>query len=152
MDAVRLIETTRQALARSSGLSEIVAEACQAQALAEAVGTWLAVSGPPGVRAEAIGLSEAGRTGRSAMRHRGRHADGIRAARLSVIQDAHAVLLALSGLLADAAAALVGVAVRAEEEGLYWQCIEAIDAADESGDQAAGVLRCLALPERGAVG
>ncbi len=39
----------------------------------------------------------------------------------------------------------MGVACATDEEGLYWQCIEAIDATDESGDRVRGMLRRLAV-------
>jgi hypothetical protein len=149
MEAVRLIEATRQALARSDAVPDIVAEAWQTQALVEAVGIHLALKGPPALRAEALGLSEAGKRGCHSLRLDGQEGAVVRAARLSVVRDPGPALLALSRLLREAGTALVAVAVGAEEEWLYWQCIEAIDAADESGDRVAGVLRSMALPERG---
>jgi hypothetical protein len=114
------------------------------------VGSHLAASGPQLVRTDALGLSEAaGRARRAAD-------DGIqvrpvrvRAARLSVIQDPTVALADLGGLLVEAAEALVGVAVSADEEALYWQCLEAIDAADESEDRVSGILRRLELQEHG---
>ncbi|RLL69359.1 DUF6099 family protein [Streptomyces sp. Z26] len=149
MDAARLIEATRHALAQCASLPEIIAEAWQAQALVEAVGTRLAVSGPPVVRAEAVALSEAGKRGCGSLQIPGQRTEDVRAARLSAVREPRCVLLQLGGLLGESGVALVGVAVAAEEEGLYWQCLEAIDAADESGDRVAGMLRRLALPERG---
>lgn len=154
MDAECLIEATRHALAQSDAASRIVAEAWQAQALAEAIGGHLAVSGPPMVRQEALGLSEAGGHGSSALHGSGRsaaHGEGIRALQLSMVVDPRCVLLELGTLLGETGVALVGAAVRAEDEGLYWQCIEAIDAADESGDRVAGIVRKLDLLERGGV-
>ena len=49
--------------------------------------------------------------------------------------------------------ALVAVACAAGDEATYWQCMEAIDAADESRDRVLEMLRKLAdrdahLPER----
>ncbi|MFG3259992.1 DUF6099 family protein [Streptomyces sp. NPDC048172] len=151
MDAVRLIAATRDALARSRTVPDIVAEAWQAQALAEAVGSHLAISGPPEVRTEALGLSEAGSRACGSLHHPALRAGGVRAAQLSMIQDPRGALLDLGGLLGETGVALVGVAVSADEEALYWQCVEAIDAADESGDRVAGILRRLALRERGGV-
>lgn len=46
-------------------------------------------------------------------------------------------------LLGEVGIALVSVACGTDEEGLYWQCIEAIDAADESNDRVLGMLRKL---------
>ncbi|GAB2820203.1 DUF6099 family protein [Streptomyces sp. NPDC054796] len=151
MDAERLIEATRYALAESKAVPDIVAEAWQAQALAEAVGSHLAINGPPTVRSEALGLSEAGSRACGSLHHPALRADGVRATRLTMIGDARCTLLDLAGLLGETGAALVSVAVSADEEGLYWQCVEAIDAADESGDRVIGILRRLALRERGGV-
>ncbi|UGY94090.1 DUF6099 family protein [Streptomyces gobiensis] len=145
MDAVRLIRATRHALARCEELSDIVAESWQAQALAEAVGCRLALAGPPEVRTEASGLCEAGGRARGTLRHPAGLAVEIRAARLTEIRDPCRALRDLGGLLGESGAALVQVAVVAEEEALYWQCLEAIDAADESGDRVAAILRRLAL-------
>lgn len=47
MDAVRLIAAGRHALAQSGAAWDIVGEAWQAQALAQGIGSWLAVTGPP---------------------------------------------------------------------------------------------------------
>lgn len=149
MEAVLLVEASRQALARCTTVPEIVAEAWQAQALVEAVGALLAMSGPPALRPEALDLREAGRRGCGSLHHELQGARGVRADGLSRIRDPRCALTALGGLLGETGVALVGVAVAAAEEGLYWQCIEAIDAADESGDRVSGLLRGLALPERG---
>lgn len=149
MEAVRLIEDTRRALADSTTVPEVVAEMWQVQALVEAVGSHLAMTGPPAIRAEAVLLGEAGMQGCVALRHDGQAAEGVRAARLTRLGDLHAALTALATLLGECVAALVGVSVSAAESGLYWQCIEAIDRVDESADRVAGILRGLALPERG---
>ncbi len=58
MDAVRLIVTSRRALIAGGDVPEILAEVWQAQALAQAIGSRLAVSGPPELRGEALGLTE----------------------------------------------------------------------------------------------
>ncbi|OEU99879.1 hypothetical protein AN217_21035 [Streptomyces qinglanensis] len=150
MDAGRLIAATRQALALSADVSDTLAEAWQAQALAAAVGSHLAVSGPPAVRSEALGLSEVG--GRAnGSRNQAMRAGAVRAAQLSEIDEPRRTLDDLGALLGEAGVALVGVAVTAEEETLYWQCMEAIDAADESGDRIAAILRTLAMRERGSL-
>jgi hypothetical protein len=151
LDAVHLIKATRHALAECRTVRDIVAEARQAQALAEAVGSHLAASGPQLVRAEALGLSEAvGRSRRGpgwGSEPQPCHAS--RAAQLSEIQDPRLALTDLGELLLETAEALVSVAVSAVEETLYWQCIEAIDAADESEDRVSGILRRLELQEHG---
>lgn len=151
MDAVPLIEATRQALARCRAMPETVGEAWQAQALVEAVGSLLAMSGPPAVRAEALDLREAGRRGCGGLHHELRATGTVRADGLTRVEEPRRTLAALAGLLGESGVALVGVAVSAAEEGLYWQCIEAIDAADESRDRITGLLRGLTLPERGGV-
>ncbi|MEU8618691.1 DUF6099 family protein [Streptomyces sp. NPDC048623] len=140
MEAERLIATGRHALAESRVALDIVAEAWQAQALAQAMGSRLALSGPMELRGEARGLSEIGGA---------RGAAGVpRAAQLTAIGDARVALTALGALLGEVGIALVGVACATDEEGLYWQCIEAIDAADEAGDRVRAMLRRLAVRER----
>ncbi|MEU3506252.1 DUF6099 family protein, partial [Streptomyces hundungensis] len=103
---------------------------------------------PVGLRGEARGLSEAGSRGCAVLDHPGLRRDGIRAAQLSEVTDAASALTSLGALLGDVAMALVSVACATDEEGLYWQCMEAIDAADESGDRVRGMLRRITLRER----
>lgn len=55
MEAERLIAAGRQALAESGTAQDIVAEAWQAQALAQAIGSHLALCGPLELRGEARG-------------------------------------------------------------------------------------------------
>ncbi|MEU6171697.1 DUF6099 family protein [Streptantibioticus parmotrematis] len=119
MDALRLITVTRHALARARDAQEVIAEAWQAQALVEAVGAHLAVTGdaPP--------------------RMRGGPA---RAAALTEIREPSAALRALLVLAADVVVALVAVACATEEENVYWQCIEAMDAVDEARDRVRDLL------------
>jgi hypothetical protein len=154
MEAMRLIGVTRHALAQARTVQDIVAEAWQVQALAEAIGDRLALYGPAAARAEARGLHEAGGRARGALyapalRHPTLHGGRIRAMQLSEVTDARRVLLAIADLLAEAGFALVGVASNTGEEALYWQCIEAIDAADEARDRAHGMLRHLEIREHG---
>jgi hypothetical protein len=59
--------------------------------------------------------------------------------------DAREALLCLGCLLGEVGIALVGVACAADGEGIYWQCMEAIDAADESRDRVLEMLRRLAV-------
>ncbi|KAF4409128.1 MULTISPECIES: DUF6099 family protein [Streptomyces] len=142
MDAARLIEDTRHGLARAGCPREIVAEAWQAQALAVAVGSHLLLYGPQELRAEARGLTEAG--GRTwGAPDPMRRFMGARAARLSDVSEPRRALIALGMLLGEVGIALVAVASAAEVEGFYWQCIEVIDAVDESGDRVRGLLRQL---------
>ncbi|TQJ90581.1 DUF6099 family protein [Streptomyces sp. SLBN-31] len=153
MDAVRLIVTSRRALAMGGGAPEILTEVWQAQALAQAVGSRLAVAGPPELRGEALGLTELAGRGCGVL-DTPRLAQGdLRAAQLTELGDTRQALLCLGGLLGEVGIALVGLACAADDEATYWQCMEAIDAADESRDRVRDMLRKLAegeqrLPER----
>ncbi|WMX44535.1 DUF6099 family protein [Streptomyces roseicoloratus] len=147
MEAERLIATGRHALAESRVAWDIVAEAWQAQALAQAIGSHLALCGPLELRSEARGLSETV-GGRGAVDHPALRAGGPRAAQLTGVGDARVALTALGALLGEVGIALVGVACATDDEGLYWQCIEAIDAADEAGDRVRAMLRRLAVRDR----
>ncbi|MFD9499374.1 DUF6099 family protein [Streptomyces sp. NPDC060035] len=148
MEAERLIEAGRRALAASRGTPAIMAEAWQAQALARTVGGQLVRCGPAELRTEARGLSEIGGRGAAVLDHPMVPAGAARAAQLSEVADVSATLSALGLLLGDVGIALVGVACDTEEDGLYWQCIEAIDAVDESIDHVYGMLRRLAEQEQ----
>ncbi|MEU2117087.1 DUF6099 family protein [Streptomyces sp. NPDC016459] len=138
MEAERLIALGRHALAESGTAQDIVAEAWQAQALAQAIGSRLALCGPQELRGEARGLSEIGE-------YPAWGAGGPRAAQLSEVADPQGALTRLGELLGEVGIGLVGVACATDEEGLYWQCIEAIDAVDESNDRVRGMLRRLAV-------
>ncbi|MFI2371834.1 DUF6099 family protein [Streptomyces sp. NPDC018833] len=150
MEALRLIEISRHALAQSRSAPEIVAEAWQIQALAQAIGSRLVMSGPAELRGEARGLGEIGGRGCGVLDHPMVRSGGARATQLSGVSDPEAALIGLNVLLGEVGIALVGVACATDDEGLYWQCIETIDAADESSDRVRGMLRRLAehQPER----
>jgi len=148
MNAMRLIEANRRALALCEDPAEVVAEVWQSQALAQAIGSRLAVAGPPELRGEALGLSEVGGRACTVLDAPRLGTEDIRAARLSETGDAQEVLVALDGLFGEVGIALVGVAMGAAEEGVYWQCMEAIDAADESRDRVLEMLRRLAMREQ----
>ncbi|MCK8676067.1 DUF6099 family protein [Streptomyces lichenis] len=149
MDAERLIESVRRALAASRAAEDIVAEAWQAQCLAQAIGDHLAHTGPRELRGEARALAEtAGRGGQPPDHPAVRAAGGPRAARLSGVADLSVALRQLAALLAEAGIALVSVACATDEEGLYWACVEATDAADEAGDRVRAMLHRLAVRER----
>ncbi|MFD3480636.1 DUF6099 family protein [Streptomyces sp. NPDC058695] len=145
MDAVRLIRASRRALAESQDAPAITREAWQAQALAQAMGNRLAREGPPELRGEARGLSEAGGRGCSGSALPVIGAGGIRAAQLTELPEAHRALIGLAALLGEVGIALVGIASEAEEEGDYWHCMDAIDAADESRDRVLEIIRRLGL-------
>lgn len=153
MDAVRLIVTSRRALAASGGVPDLLTEVWQAQALAQAVGSRLAVAGPPELRGEALGLTELAGRGCGVLDTPVLAPGELRAAQLTELGDARQSLLYLGGLLGEVGIALVGIACAADDEATYWQCMEAIDAADESRDRVLEMLRKLAdrdesLPER----
>ncbi|MFE7974307.1 DUF6099 family protein [Streptomyces shenzhenensis] len=151
MDAVRLIVTSRCALAASSDAPQILAEVWQAQALAQAIGSRLAVSGPPELRGEALGLTELAGRGCGVLDAPDLDPGDLRAAQLTELDDARHTLLCLGGLLAEVGIALVGLASAAADETTYWQCMEAIDAADESRDRVREMLRKLAAREEAAL-
>ncbi|MGW2613390.1 DUF6099 family protein [Streptomyces sp. NPDC001500] len=147
MDAVRLILTSRRALADSGGRTEILTEVWQAQALAQAIGSRLAVSGPPELRGEALGLTELAGRGCGVLGSPDLDPGDLLAARLTDLDDARRALLDLGGLLGEVGIALVGLASSVDDQGTYWQCMEAIDAADESRDRVLEMLRKLAARE-----
>ncbi|MFE7777282.1 DUF6099 family protein [Streptomyces sp. NPDC057445] len=148
MEAERLIAACRHALAECGDALDVVAEAWQAQALAQAVGTRLAQCGPQELRGEARGLGEGGGRGGGQVDPQLLRIGSLRAAQLTEVLDPRRALTLLSTLLGEVGIALVGVACATDEEGLYWQCIEAIDAADESSDRVGAMLRRLSLRER----
>ncbi|MBJ7903909.1 MULTISPECIES: DUF6099 family protein [unclassified Streptomyces] len=147
MDAVRLIETSRRALAAEAEAPEGMVEVWQAQALAQAIGSRLAVSGPPELRGEALGLTELAGRGCGVLDPPELELGDLRAAQLTELADARQTLLCLCGLLGEVGIALVGMASAAADETTYWQCMEAIDAADESRDRVLEMLRKLAARE-----
>ncbi|MFE2042575.1 DUF6099 family protein [Streptomyces sp. NPDC059477] len=154
MDAVRLIVTSRRALAASDAMTDTLREVWQAQCLAQAIGSRLAVFGPPELRGEALGLTELAGRGCGVLDEPHLAPGELRAAQLTELGDTRQALTYLCGLLGEVGIALVGVACSAADEGTYWQCMEAIDAADESRDRVRELLRKLAdreaaaLPER----
>jgi len=154
MDAVRLIDASRSALAGGNDATDIMTEAWQAQALAQAIGNRVAMYGPPELRGEALGLIELASRGCGVLDAPLSGVVSLRAAQLTELGDARRALLDLGGLLGEVGIALVGIACAADDEGTYWQCMEAIDAADESRDRVLEMLRILAVrdettPERG---
>jgi hypothetical protein len=144
MDATRLIVTSRRALAASGDVPEVLAEVWQAQALAQAIGSRLAVAGPPELRGEALGLTELAGRGCGVLTRPELGPGELLAAQLTELGDARLALTRLGGLLGEIGMALVGIACAGADEGTYWQCMEAIDAADESRDRVQEMLRRLA--------
>jgi len=148
MDAVRLIMASRGALAGSGDTQEVLAEVWQAQSLAQAIGSRFAVSGPPELRGEALGLTELAGRGCGVLEAPTVDVKTLRAAQLTELGDAREALLCLGGLLGEVGIALVGIACAADDEAMYWQCMEAIDAADESRDRVLEMLRRLAARDQ----
>ncbi|OII60583.1 hypothetical protein BJP40_09660 [Streptomyces sp. CC53] len=138
MEAERLIAISRRDLASSAGERDIMAAVWRAQRLAQAVGGLVALGGPRELRGEARALAETG----------GRGGPAPQAERLTEVSDLPAALAALGALLGDVGMALVGVACATDDEGLYWQTIEAIDAADEATEHVRAMLRRLTVPDR----
>ncbi|WP_326720179.1 MULTISPECIES: DUF6099 family protein [unclassified Streptomyces] len=148
MDAVRLIAASRRALAETGESPEVMEEAWQAHSLAQAIGSRFAVSGPPELRGEALGLTELAGRGCGVLGAPVLDVGALRAAQLTELGDAREALLCLGGLLGEVGIALVGIACAADDHGTYWQCMEAIDAADESRDRVLEMLRRLAVRDR----
>lgn len=146
MDAVRLISATRHALAQAWRVQDLIAEAWQAQALAEAVGAHLAVHGPPELKEAGFSVGEAGGrvcgpAGLSAPAGAG--AEAVRAVILTGVREPARALSEIGDLLVELGTVLAGVARSAEEEAVYWQCIDALDAAEESKDRICALLSAL---------
>ncbi|MFI8201358.1 DUF6099 family protein [Streptomyces sp. NPDC085937] len=144
MDAVRLIVKSRKALAAGVGVPELLTEVWQAQALAQAIGSRLAVAGPPELRGEAQGLAELAGRGCGVLDPPQPTPGKPRAAKLTDLGETRPCLTHLGGLLGDVGIALVGIACAADDEATYWSCVEAIDAADEARDRVRDMLRKLA--------
>ncbi|MFJ6728110.1 DUF6099 family protein [Streptomyces sp. NPDC091281] len=147
MEAVRLILASRRSLADSDSGARTLREVWQAQALAQAIGSRLAVSGPPELRGEALGLTELAGRGCGVLDTPDLDPGELLAARLTELDDAREALLGLGSLLGEVGIALVGLASASADQGTYWQCMEAIDAADESRDRVLEMLRKLAARE-----
>ncbi|MCZ4119273.1 DUF6099 family protein [Streptomyces sp. H39-S7] len=146
MDAVRLILATRHALEQAWRVEDLITEAWQAQALAEAVGGHLAVHGPPELRAAGLSGCEPGGPacgpgGLSAPP--GTRSEPVRAAILTGVREPARALTEIRDLLSELGTTLAGVACSAEEEAVYWQCIDALDAAEESKDRVCALLGAL---------
>jgi hypothetical protein len=103
MDAVRLISASRCALIGSGDAPGIMAEAWQAQALAQAIGSRLAVSGPPELRGEALGLTELAGRGCGVLDAPVLDVGRLRAAQLTELGDARSLFSTSAGSSARSA-------------------------------------------------
>jgi hypothetical protein len=141
VDAVRLVRATRQGLKEAWAVRDLIAEAWQAQALAEAIGGHLAMHGPPELRTPGARVCEAGGRACGMSGEPSARAGPVRAAMLTRVRDPALTLRELRDLLTELGATLASVACTTEEESVYWQCIDAVDAADESKDRVCALLR-----------
>ncbi|MFI5528666.1 DUF6099 family protein [Kitasatospora sp. NPDC051853] len=163
MDALRLIKTTRHALAEARSVPDVLAEAWQAALITEAVGARIAgqedgelaplgqmlcdagahavgcleLPGPAG------GAPEGAPAGGDQEWHRADWGGNGRASRLDELGEAGPVLTELALLLHEVAEALVVLACGADEEGLYWRCIDGVDAGAECKETVAELLRMI---------
>jgi hypothetical protein len=140
MDAVRLIRATRQALTEAWTVPDLIAEAWQTQALAEAVGSHLALHEAPELRVTGFEVCETGGRACGMSGLPSARASPVRAVLLTQVRDPAGTLRELRDLLSELGAALVSVACSTEDESVYWQCIEAVDAAEESKDRVRVLL------------
>ncbi|UKY53245.1 DUF6099 family protein [Streptomyces inhibens] len=148
MDAVRIIAASRRSLTEAATLQDVIVEAWQAQALAEAIGSHLAIFGPYEVRSRARGLGDAGGRFSGGLLCPASATGGLRAAQLSEVRDVRAALHGLCRLLQEVCEALVGVVLLADEEAMYWNCVEAMDTVDEARDRVSGILEKLEVRDR----
>ncbi|MEU6341958.1 DUF6099 family protein [Streptomyces sp. NPDC046977] len=148
MDAVRLIRATRDALRSGGAERDLMAEAWQAQALTQAIGSHLALHGPPELRTLGFWVCEASGRACGSTGPPGAGTGPLRAAILTEVREPADALRELRLLLAELCMALVSVACTAESETEYWQCIEAVDAADESKDRVGALLRAVESSRR----
>lgn len=149
MDAARLVAESERVMRGAPQPEDVIEEAWQAGELVEAVSRLLAAeqqrsaSGPgaPGTGGTADWAAPAGRAGPVVA---AAGAGPPRAARLTAVRDPAGTLRALRVLLGEITHALVGLVRAVQDEGAYWQCIEALDAVDEARDR----VRALARGER----
>ncbi|MFE0461549.1 DUF6099 family protein [Kitasatospora sp. NPDC058965] len=147
MDALRLIKTSRHALAEARTVPDVLAEAWQVATLTEALAGWLGDHPDGEVAAVAHLLAAAGahaagrleeateRPGRSDWCAAGR------AARLSEVAEPVPVLRELQQLISDVAEALVVVAHDSGTTGLFWVATDGLDATQECRDLVVELLR-----------
>ncbi|MCX4748973.1 DUF6099 family protein [Kitasatospora sp. NBC_01287] len=157
MDALRLIKTTRHALAEARTVPDVLSEAWQTASLTAALAERL--TGHPAAEVASVA---------QALARVGGHAAGLleavadppeggdwaaagRAERLSRIGELGPVLSQLRLLLAEVAEALVAVAGSTDSvaQGAYWLAIDGLDASAECRSLVIELLRLL---RRGVVG
>jgi hypothetical protein len=147
MDALRLIKTSRHALAEARTVPDVLSEAWQAATLTEALAGWLCDHQDGEVSAvaqllAAAGAHTAGRLEDVADRPGPHEWSPIgRAARLSEVGEPVPVLRQLQQLLTDAAEALIVVAHDSGTTGLFWVATDGLDATAECLDLVVELLR-----------
>ncbi|MFF2026699.1 DUF6099 family protein [Streptomyces sp. NPDC058171] len=148
VDAERLVEVSRRALSHSAEGHEtldVMAEVGQVWALTHAIGHQLALGEVPEISTYAATLANRSYTAISRLTPRMRD---FRADQLSEVRDVRRALLGLQALLGEVGIALVSIACDTEDEHLYMQCIEAIDASDDMGDEIREMLRRFEVREQ----
>ncbi|WP_181442430.1 DUF6099 family protein [Streptomyces tateyamensis] len=158
MDALRLIKTSRHAIAEARTVPDVLAEAWQAATLTEALAGWLGDHQDGEVAAvaqllAAAGAHAAGRLEESAERPgRAEWCTPGRAARLSEVGEPVAVLRELQQLVSDAAEALMVIAHDCGTSGLFWVATDGLDATQECRDLVSELLRVFRRRARRASG
>ncbi|WUH90171.1 DUF6099 family protein [Streptomyces sp. NBC_00433] len=152
MDAARLVAESERVMRGAPQPEDVIEEAWQAGELVEALDRLLA-AGQQRSAAETEGAGTARAAGTAWAAMTGGRAGPVlaaagagppRAARMTAVRDPAGTLRALRVLLGEITDALVGLTCAVQDEGAYWQCIEALDAVDEAKDR----VRALARGER----
>ncbi|MCU7824765.1 DUF6099 family protein [Kitasatospora sp. DSM 101779] len=159
MDALRLIKTTRHALAEARTAQDVLLEARQAGLLTEAVGARIAEQDAGEIGALGQLLCDAGAHAAGclddppavpdtldtldALGPPGTDWAGGRARRLDDLGELDPVLCELCFLLHEVAEALVVLACGADAESVYWRCIDGVDAGADCKEVAADLLRAV---------
>ncbi|PBC79809.1 hypothetical protein BX265_4633 [Streptomyces sp. TLI_235] len=156
MDALRLIKTTRHALAEARTAQGVLLEARQAGLLTEAVGARIAEQDSGEIGALGQLLCDTGAHAAGCLDEQPAACDTLdtsdppgpdwtagRAHRLDELGDLDPVLCELCFLLHEVAEALVVLACGAEAESVYWRCIDGVDAGADCKEVAADLLRAV---------
>jgi hypothetical protein len=152
VDALRLIRTTRHALVEARTAADVTAEAWQACRVTEAVAQVAALAlSQRALEGSGCGPAEIARALAEAGAHAaeciGRPPDepltGDRAARLSALAEPVATVRELRVLLREVCQSLLVVALGADEQSLYWACVDGVDAAFEARELASELMRAL---------
>lgn len=144
MDAARLVAESERVMRGAPQPEDVIEEAWQAGELVEAVDRLLAAGERPPAAGAGSACWPVGAGGRAGPVLAAPGTGPPRAARLTAVRDPDGTLRALRVLLGEITQALVGLTRAVQDEGAYWQCIEALDAVDEAKDR----VRTLARGER----